>query len=73
MIAKGSPEWPGVRMWLEEQIETKRVELESPDCRIVQTDVLRGEIKAYRDFIEAVDPKPKPEMTGVPFVKGAGY
>lgn len=73
MIAKGSPEWPGLRAWLEEQIEARRVELESADCRIVRTDVLRGEIAAFRFIIETVDPKPKPEMTSVPSVPGAGY
>lgn len=73
MIVKTSPEWPGIRAWLEEQIEAKQLALENPDCRIVQTDVLRGEIKAYRDQIEFVDPKPKPEMADTPFVKGAGY
>lgn len=73
MISKGSPEWPGIRTWLEEQIETKRDMLESKDCGIKEADLHRGRILAFREMIEAVDPKPKPEMTIVPFVKGAGY
>lgn len=73
MIAKGSPEWPGVRRWLEEQITLKQVALESPDCRIVQTDVLRGEIAAFRFIIETVDPAPEKEIFAPISVKGAGY
>lgn len=73
MISKGSPEWPGIRTWLEEQIEARSLALQSPDCRIVQTDVLRGEIVAFRFIIETVDPSPKPEMHVPATVRGAGF
>lgn len=73
MISRASPEWPGIKAWLEEQIEAKRDALESKDCGIKEADLHRGRILALREIIEAVDPKPKPEMTIVPIVRGAGY
>lgn len=63
MIDKSHPEWPGIRTWLKEQIETRRDQLESPDCLIKDAEHIRGRIMAYREIIDTVEP---PQVPFVP-------
>lgn len=73
MINKASPEWPGIRKWLEAQIEEKRNALESPNCGLKEGDFHRGRIMAYREMIAEVEPPMMEPIAAPAHVKGAGY
>lgn len=73
MIVKTSHEWPGIRRWLEEQIEAKRTALEVTECGIRESDFLRGELRFVRSMIQAVEPAALPEIAPSVSVPGAGF
>lgn len=53
MITATSPEWPAEKRWLEEQIDAAHKAMETPHLPEADTNMLRGEIAAYRKRIEA--------------------
>lgn len=56
MITASSSEWPAEKRWLLEQIDAAHAHLESPQLSEAQTNVLRGEIGAWRKRIAAAEP-----------------
>lgn len=56
MIDKSSPEWPGMKSWLQLAIETKRLALESGHCGLAEADRYRGAIMFAREIIAYVEP-----------------
>lgn len=72
MISQASADWPALKAWLENEIETLRVRLEDPGCDPREADQLRGEIAGFRKLIRAVMPSPL-ISTVVPAPKGSPY
>lgn len=56
MIAHDNFAWPGLRDWLEKQIEIEREGLEQLGSTPAVADAHRGAIDAFRRLIRAVDP-----------------
>lgn len=73
MIPKTSPEWPGAKAWLEQEIERAREAVSSPDCGIKESDLLRGEIRMLRKIIAHVEPAPKDLPVEHPTPSGVSY
>jgi hypothetical protein len=55
MITATSPEWPGEKRWLEQQIAAAHQTLEDPGLSETQTALIRGEIGAWRKRIAAAE------------------
>lgn len=53
MITAASPEWPAEKRWLEQQIAEAHKAMETPHLPEADTNMLRGEIAAYRKRIAA--------------------
>ncbi len=51
-INENGETWLTIRKFIEEQIEEKRLRLESVCCTEQQTLILRGEIQALRSILE---------------------
>lgn len=60
MIAATSPEWPAEKRWLEAQIAKAHAALETPGMVEADTNMLRGEIRAYRNRIVAAGEAEQP-------------
>jgi len=56
MIAHDNFAWPGLRDWLEKQIEIEREGLEQLGAPTHMADAHRGAIDAFRRLIRTVDP-----------------
>lgn len=66
MITAASQEWPAEKAWLEQQIDSARRTLESPDLSEIQTALLRGEIGAWRRRIALAEGTPPGASAGQP-------
>ena len=73
MIRKDSPDWPGAKAWLQQEIERRRQSLEADTCGIKEADLLRGEIRAFRGIISHVEPSLGILAVDHPSPEGAAY
>lgn len=56
MITASSAEWFGLKQWLAEQIGQAHKDMETVGLPEAATNVLRGQIVAYRHIIATVEP-----------------
>jgi len=53
-----SSTWLFVRSWAQERLDKTRVKNDSANADIIQTSVMRGEIKVLKELINLPNPKP---------------